>query len=189
MKVALFFGSFNPIHVGHLIIAERVLDASGCQALWLVVSPQNPFKKKQTLAPAVDRYYMCELAVDNNPRLRANNIEFALPKPSFTVDTLTVLTDRYPTHQFCLVMGGDNLAHLHKWKNYEAILKYYPIFVYPRPGQGDLPDYPNVTVTPAPFLDISASYVRQLVQEKKSLKYLLPDPVIDYINRKNLYGA
>lgn len=189
MKVALFFGTFNPVHHGHLIIAETALNETETDQVWLVVSPQNPFKKRSNLLNEYDRYRICELAVGEHPRLRASNVEFALPKPSYTIDTLTHLAERYRSYCFSILMGADNLSALHKWKNYEAILRHYPIFAYPRPGEvpPETP-YANTTIIEGPLLHISATRIRQLLAEGKSARYLTPQPALDYITEKALYA-
>lgn len=187
MKIGLYFGSFNPIHIGHLIIAETLYDRTGLDQVWFVVSPQNPFKKRQSLAHEHDRLRMVELAIDDNFHFRASDVEFQMPRPSYTIDTLTYLTEQHPQHQFCLFLGSDNLVQLKKWKNYEQILKYHEIFVYPRPGESKEFDHPSIQVIDAPLLDISATYIRKSIQEGKSVKYLLPEPVTDYIRDKKLY--
>lgn len=189
MKVGLYFGSFNPIHVGHLILAQTALNESEMDAVWFVVSPQNPFKQKKNLLSEFDRYRMVELAVEANPRLHASNVEFSLAKPSYTIDTLTHLRDRYPSYQFSLIMGQDNLQHFHKWKKHEAILKYYPIYVYPREGTeaSDFDEHPNVSFFKAPLLNISASYIRKVIQEGKSVRYMVVSKVHDYLEKEGLY--
>ena len=189
MKVGLFFGSFNPIHVGHLIIAQTMLNHSDCDQVWLVVSPQNPFKDKATLLAEQDRYTMCELATQNHDQIFASNYEFLLPKPSYTIDTLVHLTAQFPSYRFALLMGSDNLVSLPKWKNHQAILDYYPIYVYLRPNVEviELPS-PLTKVISAPMLDISATKVRELIKSGKSVRYLLPDPVVEYINANQLYA-
>lgn len=190
MKIGLFFGSFNPLHIGHLIIAESVLNETDLKEVWFMVSPQNPFKKKASLLDEYDRLRMVELAVEEHERLRASNIEFFLPKPSYTIDTLTHLTDRYPKHEFCLIMGEDNLQHLHKWKNYEAILEHYPIYAYPRQGSDGekFEQHPQVTPFEMPLLDISATRIRKMLKEGKSVRFLVHDKVRDYIEAGNLYA-
>lgn len=190
MKVGLFFGSFNPIHQGHLILAEAALSKTDIQELWFVISPQNPFKKKKNLLSEYDRLKMAELALEDHDKLRASNIEFFLPKPSYTIDTLTHLADKYRKHEFSLIMGQDNLQYLHKWKNYEAILKYYSIYVYPRieAKPGPLDDHEHVHLFEAPLLNISATYIRQQLQAGGSIRYLVPDSVREYIERGNLYA-
>jgi nicotinate-nucleotide adenylyltransferase len=146
MKIGLFFGSFNPIHVGHLIIANYMATQTDLEKVWLVVSPHNPLKPKKTLARDHDRLHLVRLGIGDNPRLEASNVEFGLPKPSYTIDTLTFLREKYPQHEFSLIMGGDNIATLHLWKNYEQILAHYDIYVYQRPGSepGALGAHPRV---------------------------------------------
>jgi len=191
MKVGLFFGSFNPIHQGHLILAEAVLNKTDIQELWFIISPQNPFKQKKNLLSEYDRLKLVELAVEDHDKVRASNIEFFLPKPSYTIDTLTHLADKYRKHEFALVMGQDNLQHLHKWKNYEAILKYYPIYVYPRitAEPGPLDEHPAVTLFEAPLLNISATYIRTEIKAGNSIRYLVPEEVRAYIEKKGLYKS
>lgn len=152
MKVGLFFGSFNPVHTGHMIIAHYMAEYTDLEQVWIIVSPQNPFKKKDTLANDYDRLHLVHLAIGDHLHLRASNIEFNLPKPSYTIDTLTYLHEKYPEHEFCLIMGGDNLASLPKWKNYEQILAHHHIYVYSRPNidPGPLVSHPRVTMAEAP---------------------------------------
>jgi nicotinate-nucleotide adenylyltransferase len=184
MHIGLFFGSFNPVHVGHLIIAEAALNHTGIDRLWMIVSPQNPFKKKANLLSEYNRLRMAELGIGDNIRMQASNIEFHLPKPSYTIDTLTYLRDKYPDYTFSLIMGQDNLLYFHKWKNYEAILKYYKVFVYPRGNdtpETELDDHPNVSFFKAPLLDISATYIRETIRSDKSIRYLVPEAVREYL--------
>jgi nicotinate-nucleotide adenylyltransferase len=184
MHIGLFFGSFNPVHVGHLIIAEAALNHTGIDRLWMIVSPQNPFKKKANLLSEYNRLRMAELGIGDNIRMQASNIEFHLPKPSYTIDTLTYLRDKYPDYTFSLIMGQDNLLYFHKWKNYEAILKYYKVFVYPRGNdtpKTELDDHPNVSFFKAPLLDISATYIRETIRSDKSIRYLVPEAVREYL--------
>lgn len=187
MKIGLYFGSFNPIHVGHLIIAQTLFQRGGLDQVWFVVSPQNPFKKQESLAHEHDRLRMVELAIDDNFQFRASDVEFRMPRPSYTIDTLTYLSDKYPQHQFSLFLGSDNLNHFHKWKNYQAILEHYPILVYPRPGEVKMLDHPGISYLDAPLLDISATFIRQSIQEGLSVRYLLPERVEQYIADKKLY--
>ncbi len=189
MKIGLFFGSFNPIHVGHLIIAETAINETSLNEVWIMVSPQNPFKMKVNLASEYDRLRMVEIAIGNHPKIRASNFEFFLPKPSYTIDTLVALTEKYPSHQFSLIMGEDNLLHLHKWKNYEALLKYYPILVYPRLGAEtkDLPEYKNVKRFPLTYLDISSTHIREQIANKKEARFALGEGVFEYIQKQHLY--
>lgn len=190
MKVGLFFGSFNPIHMGHLIIAETALDEAKLDRVWFVVSPQNPFKDKKSLLHEQDRIRMVEMAIGDNYRLLASNVEFLMPQPSYTIDTLTYLSEKYKSYTFSLIMGADNLQFLHKWKNYEAILNYYKIHVYPRPESVIPPQYenhPSIALFQAPLLDISATYIRQRIKDNKSIHYLLPESVEQFIKKKQLY--
>ncbi|MDX1909107.1 MAG: nicotinate (nicotinamide) nucleotide adenylyltransferase [Bacteroidia bacterium] len=189
MKIGLFFGSFNPIHIGHQIIAQTVLNETALDYVWLIVSPHNPLKEKRNLIGEYDRLKMAELAFEGNDRILASNVEFTLPRPSYTIDTLTHLADKYRSYEFSLIMGQDNLLYLDRWKKYEVILKYYPLYVYPRSGQGATPfdTHPAVHTFEAPLLDISATRIRQLVQEQKSIRYLVSEPVRTYIEQSALF--
>jgi nicotinate-nucleotide adenylyltransferase len=188
VKVALFFGSFNPIHVGHLILAQNVLNETDCRQVWLVVSPHNPHKDKKSLLNAHDRLRLCELALEDRFDIRPTNIEFSLPQPSYTIDTLKALNQRHPGAEFRLLMGGDNLATLHKWKEYRTIVENYPIIVYPRLGTEPPPaNYPNVRMLSGPMLEISATQIRELISAGKSVKYMVPERALDYILSRGLY--
>ena len=190
MNIGLYFGSFNPIHIGHLIIANHVLEASDLDKIWFVVSPQNPLKESATLLNEYDRLFLVELAVKDNSKFRASNVEFHLPKPSYTIDTLTYLKEKFPYERFSVIMGSDSYRNLHHWKNFEQIIDQYAIVVYERPG------FPvdkaktlseNVSFMEAPFLDISASYIRKTIQNNLSIKYLVPDVVAAYIEENGYY--
>jgi nicotinate-nucleotide adenylyltransferase len=189
MKIGLFFGSFNPIHHGHLIIANTMAHYTDLQQVWLVVSPHNPHKRQESLLHEHDRLDMVEKAVAGNNRLKASDIEFHLPRPSYTIDTLTYLQEKYPQHEFALIMGGDNLTHFKKWKNYEQILTYYQILIYPRPyvQATELDTHPNITFVTAPLMDISATFIREAIRQNKPIKYLVPESVEEYIFRKKFY--
>lgn len=187
MKIGLYFGSFNPIHLGHLVIADVMQDRTDLDEVWFVVSPQNPLKKQSALLHEFDRLKMVELAIADHFYFRATDVEFRMPRPSYTVDTLAFLSDKYPQHQFKLIVGGDNLTHFHKWKNHEVILEQYGLYVYPRPGEKKLPEHPNIQYVEAPLMDISATYIRDSVKQGHSVKYLLPEAVEDYIRDKKLY--
>jgi nicotinate-nucleotide adenylyltransferase len=188
-RTGLFFGSFNPIHIGHLIIANFMATQTDLDEVWLVVSPQNPLKPKSSLANDYDRLHLARIAVEDNPLLRVSQIEFRLPKPSFTIDTLIYLREKYPDREFALIMGGDNLSTLPKWKNYEILLRDYSIRVYRRAGNqaGELAAHPNVKIYEAPLLDLSATYIRKCIKEGKSIRYLVPEPVFEYLSNNRLY--
>jgi len=187
MRIGLYFGSFNPVHIGHLVIAEAAAEAGGFDQVWLVVSPQSPFKSKPSLLNEHDRLRLVELAVADNPRLEASNVEYGLPRPSYTIDTLDALERQFPSYQFSLVMGGDNLPTLPRWKAYDR-LRHYPIYVYPRPGESlDGHDLPHLHVIPSPLMDVSATAIRQRLQAGQSVRYLLPEPVRQYIADHGLY--
>ncbi|MCB0687310.1 MAG: nicotinate-nucleotide adenylyltransferase [Saprospiraceae bacterium] len=190
MKVGLFFGSFNPVHTGHMIIANQIVHLTGLDQVWMVVSPHNPLKKKSTLANDFDRLHLVNLAIGENTRIKASNIEFNLPKPSYTVDTLTYLLEKYPDYQFVLIMGADNLETLHKWKNYEKILQNHEIYVYLRPGSNAQITFDNHHITilqQFPLLDISSTYVRECLQKGISIQYLVPDAVFEYLDGSTMY--
>lgn len=188
--IGLFFGSFNPVHVGHMIIANHMATHTDLHEIWMVVSPQNPLKPKSSLANNYDRLDLVKTAIGAAPGIRASNIEFDLPQPSYTVDTLAYLREKYPQKDFALIMGGDNLATLEKWKNYEVLLRDYKIYVYQRPGYtlGKFAEHPNVTVLDdVPLMHISASYIRKCLRENKSVKYLVTDAVYDSLEKSGLY--
>lgn len=199
-RTALFFGSFNPIHVGHLIIANTILQVAatkgsqhqnmeGIDEVWFVVSPQNPLKERATLLADHHRMQMVRRAIEDNYRLRACDIEMHLPVPSYTVVTLAALGEKYPDREFCLIMGSDNLANLHKWRNYEYILENYRILVYPRPGSERcaLREHRNVTMVDVPMIDISSSYIREQIAARKDVRYLLTEPVYKYLTEMHFY--
>ncbi len=190
-KIGLFFGSFNPIHVGHLIIANYMATQTDLEEVWMVVSPQNPLKKKNSLARDHDRLHLVRIAIDENPNLRASDIEFGLPQPSYTIDTLAYITEKFPQHEFTLIMGGDNLGTLHKWKNYELLLQRYSIYVYQRPDYdlGELAEHPSVQLFQAPLMQISASYIRKCIKNGHSIQYLVPESVYEYLSSSGLYRS
>lgn len=188
-RIALFFGSFNPIHVGHLIIANTMQQQEGIDEVWFVVSPQNPLKERATLLADHHRMQMVRRAIEDNYRLRACDIEMHLPVPSYTVVTLAALAEKYPDREFCLIMGSDNLANLHRWRNYEYILENYKIYVYPRPGSERCAsrEHPNVTMVDVPMIDISSSYIREQIAARKDVRYLLTEPVYKYLTEMHFY--
>lgn len=188
MKIGLFFGSFNPIHHAHLIIANHILNESVVDKIWFVVSPHNPLKESKSLLNENQRFYLTSLAVENDERLKATEIEFSLPRPSYTSVTLAHLTEKYRKHEFFVIMGGDSFQNITKWKNYEFILKNYSIILYNRPGF-DISERHNAQIIEmnAPLLELSATQIRQLIKEKKSIKYLLPENVIEEIEKGGYY--
>lgn len=198
-KIGLFFGSFNPIHVGHLIVANIMAENTDLSKVWFVVSPQNPLKPSKGLLHEHDRYDMVKAAIADNYKLVVSDVEFHMPRPSYTIDTLAVLTEKYPQTEFRIIIGEDNLANFEKWKNHEQILNNYGLYVYPRPGVTnnnltrhghDRPDNyqdANVKIVEAPLLDISATFIRQCIRDKKSIRYMVPEPVEELIRLRNFY--
>ena len=188
MKVGLFFGSFNPVHNGHLIIAQHILNETDLAQVWLIISPQNPFKQQKHLLNEYDRLHLANLAIQKTAALKAIDIEFRLPKPSYTTTTLAYLEEKYPQHQFAIIMGSDSLQNLDKWKNAETIINHYPIHAYTRPGFPVIqPNVKQLTVLQAPLLEISATHIRELIQQGKSIRFLVPDIVCDEIERAGYY--
>lgn len=189
MKVGLFFGSFNPVHVGHLIIAQTMVDATDLREVWFVVSPQNPFKKSQSLLHEHDRYHMVELAIQDNPSFKACDIELRMPRPSYTADTLTKLRDTYPQHTFVLIIGEDNLESFPRWKAASAILERHALYYYPRPyaAAASIIGHPQINKVDAPLLDISATFIRENIQKGHGVQYLVPPEVEGYIKLKKFW--
>ncbi len=187
MKVGLFFGTFNPIHVGHLIIANYFAEFTDLDKIWFVISPHNPLKDKSELLNQYDRLHLVNLAIEYDTRFRTSNIEFKLPQPSYTIDTLIYLKEKHPQHEFVLLMGSDNLVSLHKWKNYEILLSNYQIYVYRRLNANPVFENKKVKIFDVPLLNISASFIRQCIREKKSVRYLLPESVYNYVTEMNYY--
>jgi nicotinate-nucleotide adenylyltransferase len=190
MNIGLFFGSFNPVHTGHMIIAQHLANQDEIDEVWLVVSPQNPFKNKADLLNESDRLHMVNLAVESNPKIKSCDVEFNLPRPSYTVDTLAHLKKLFPQHVFALIMGSDSLNSFPKWKDHEHILKHHIIYIYNRPNQDEnipLMSHPNVKICKAPYLDISSTGIRNTISTGLSARYLLPDAVFDYVQAKRLY--
>ena len=188
-KTGLYFGSFNPIHVGHLIIAEYLVEHSDLQELWFVVSPQNPLKKKASLLDDRERLHIVNLAIEDDIRFKACDVEFSLPKPSYTSYTLQVLREQHPNREFCLIMGEDNLQTFTKWFNWEYILEYYHLYVYPRPGYsgGDFRTHPHVHLVDAPQMEISSTQIREGILEGRSVWYMLPERVFRYLDEEGFY--
>ena len=189
MKIGLYFGSFNPIHSGHLVIAGYMAEFSDLKQVWMVVSPHNPLKPAGTLLQDYHRFHLVELGIGSNRKLKASKIEFELARPSYTVVTLAYLQDKYPKHEFSLIMGADNLENLHKWKNFELILEHHDIYVYPRPNHdgGNLKDHPRVKWIDAPQMEISSSFIRKSIKEGKDVRYMMPETVAEYIDEMNFY--
>ena len=188
MKVGLYFGSFNPIHVGHLILANHILNESGLDRIWFVVSPLNPFKKTENLLNEYDRLHLVQKAIEGDVRLKASDIEFSLPKPSYTVHTLAYLEEKYSEYRFFIIMGSDGFQNLDKWKNPETIVANYPIIIYKRPGFEVYNKLnANITVMNAPLLDISSTHIRALIQSGKSIRYLVPPAVEEEIMASGLF--
>ena len=189
MEVGLFFGSFNPIHTGHMIIANLVKETTAVEEVWFIVSPQNPFKKNKNLLHEFDRLDMVNAAISDDYKFRSSDIEFNMPRPSYTIDTLTLLQEKHPKKRFHLIIGEDNLESFPKWKNHEKILEHFSLIVYPRPKASPsyLIKFDKIKMIDAPEVDISATLIRKLVREGKSIKYLVPDPVASLIASKKYF--
>jgi len=188
MKIGLYFGSFNPVHVAHLIIANHILNETDIEKIWFVVSPQNPFKEESNLLNEYHRLHLLRLATEDDIRIKASDIEFTLPKPSYTTATLSYLADKYPEYEFCIVMGSDSFQNLHKWKNYEVIVKNYPVFVYRRPGfETENNIGADLHLLNAPLLQLSSTQIRKYIKEGKSVRYMIPDKVLEEINKGGYY--
>ena len=182
MKIGLYFGSFNPVHNGHLLIANYVMNYTDIEQLWMVVSPQNPLKPSKSLLNEYHRLGLIQLALEGESKIKASTIEFKLPKPSYTIDTLTYLREKYPDHQFSIIMGSDSFINLTKWKNYELIINNYPLYIYQRK------DYPinnkikaNILILDATLLEISSTKIREMIKKGKSIRWLVPDIVKEEI--------
>ena len=188
MHIGLYFGSFNPIHIGHLIVANHVAEHTDVDKIWFVVSPHNPLKDSHTLLNEYDRLHLVQLAIDDNSRFRASNVEFHLPKPSYTIDTLTYLAEKFPLETFSVVMGSDSFQNIHRWKNYEQLVSQYSFIVYNRPGFEIKEEHgAKIRTVDAPLLDISSTFIRRQIRERRSVRYVLPDKVREYIEASNYY--
>jgi len=188
MNIGLYFGSFNPIHIGHLIIANHVLNETPINKIWFIVSPQNPFKESKTLLNEFDRLHLVRLATQDDTRIKCSDIEFNLPKPSYTSNTLTFLEEKYSEHQFSLIMGSDSYQNLDKWKNYKTIIDNYPIYVYKREGHEIKKNFDKDPLTlNAPIIQISASQIREHIRSAKSIRYLVPEIVREEIESRKFY--
>lgn len=191
MKIGLYFGTFNPIHVGHMIIANHMAEHSDLEQIWMVVTPHNPHKQKNTLLDDYQRLHLVRLATEEYPKIKPSDIEFKLPQPNYTVNTLAHLMEKYPQHEFSLIMGEDNLKSLHKWKNYEYILQHHDIYIYPRVSEEaenpTLKSHPKVHWIDAPIVEISSTFIRDCIKNKKNIRPLLPLPVWEYVDHNNFY--
>ncbi len=192
MRVGLFFGTFNPIHIGHLILANHMAEFTDkLDEVWLVITPMSPFKQKKTLLDNHHRLAIANIAVEDYPKIKTCTIEFGLPQPNYTIDTLVHLEEKYPQHQFSLIMGEDNIRGFHKWKNYDVILENYDIFVYPRISEGkmdvNLMNHPKIHRINAPIIEISSTFIRKGIKDKKNVQTMLQKEVWKYIDEMNFY--
>ena len=191
MKIGLYFGSFNPIHIGHLVIANHMAEYSDLDQIWFVVTPLSPFKKKSSLLDNYQRLEMVHLATEDYDKLQPSAIEFSLKQPNFTIDTLTYLHEKFPKNEFALIMGEDNLKGFHKWKNYELILQHHNIYVYPRLSEGKVEsqfnNHPKIIKVDAPIMELSSTFIRKSIKDGKNVKPMLPHHVWDYVDEMNFY--
>jgi len=191
-KIGLFFGSFNPIHIGHLILANYILENDDLYEIWFIVSPQNPFKSNRNLLNEYNRLEMVDLALKNYPKMKANDIEFNLPRPSYTIDTLTHLSEKFPNYEFCLIMGEDILESLPKWKNYEILIKNHKLIVYPRifserKKNNEYLQNANINIVNAPIIELSATQIRNMIKKDKNIRPMLPPEVFEYLEGSDFY--
>lgn len=188
MKIGLYFGSFNPVHIGHCIIASHFVQNTDLERVWMVVSPQNPFKESSSLLNEYHRLHLVKLATENETKLKASDIEFHLPRPSYTIDTLAYLTEKHPEHQFSIIMGSDGLQNLHKWKNAAVLVKQHDLYLYKRPGFEIVNTLAaRIHTAEAPLLEISSTHIREMIKQGKSVRYLVPDKVLEEIERYHYY--
>jgi nicotinate-nucleotide adenylyltransferase len=189
LKTGLFFGTFNPVHMGHLVIANYIAEFTDLEEVWMIVSPQNPLKNSDSLLKENERFQFASLAIEDYKKIKVSNVEFDLPKPSYTINTLKYLSEKFPQHEFVIIMGTDNLEILNKWKDYEQILSYYEIYAYPRLSfnGGELKNHPKVKFIPAPLIEISATFIRKAIKEKKDIRFMMPESVFKYIKEKHFY--
>ena len=191
MKIGLFFGTFNPIHIGHLTIANYIAEFSDLDQVWFVVTPHSPFKKKNSLLDDYQRLEMVHLATEDYTKLRPSDIEFKLPQPNYTINTLTYLQEKYTSHEFALIMGEDNLKSFHKWKNYQVILELHDIYVYPRVSEGKLEtqfdDHERIHHVNAPIMELSSTFIRKAIKKGKNIRPMLPEKVWKFVDEMNFY--
>ena len=191
MKVGLFFGSFNPIHIGHLAIANYMVEFTDLDKVWFVISPHNPLKQKTTLLPDIQRLNMVRIAIEYDNRFKASSIEFDLPQPSYTINTLTYLKEKHPENEFVLIMGSDGLDTFHKWKNYKELIATYQRYIYPRPGTTKelLQNIENGIIINAPLIEISSTFIRESIIKGKDVRYFLPEKVWQYLEEMNFFRS
>ena len=190
MKIGLFFGSFNPIHNWHLIIANHILNETELNKIWFIISPQNPFKESHSLLNSYDRLHLVNKAIESDNRMKASDIEFNLPKPSYTSTTLAYLAEKYPEHKFFIIIGSDSFQNLGKWKNFEFIVNNYEIIIYKRPGFEVINTLrAKIEVMNAPLLEISSTYIRELVKKNKSIKYLVPESIEQEVQHNHFFQS
>lgn len=190
MKIGLFFGTFNPIHVGHMVIANYMVEFTDLEQVWMVVTPQNPFKQKQSMLKDYDRLHLVNLAIGEDSKIKSSNIEFDLPQPNYTVDTLTYLKEKHNEHEFALIMGADNLNSFKRWKNHENILENHELYVYPRVDSndgGELKHHSKVNYVEAPIISISSSFIRKAIKAQKDVRHYMPNEVSNYVDEMNFY--
>ncbi len=189
MKIGLFFGSFNPIHIGHLVIADYMAEFTDLDKVWFIISPHNPLKEKTSLLADNQRLHMVSLAIEDNRKLKASSIEFKLTQPSYTINTLNVLKDKYPGHDFVLIMGSDNLYTFHKWRNYKEILENFEIYVYPRKDYNEsrFHLHPKIKLVETPLMEISSSFIRKSIKNKKDVRYMMPEVSYKYMRDMHFY--
>ena len=191
MKIGLFFGTFNPIHIGHIIIANYIVEFSELDEVWFVITPLSPFKKKKSILANHHRLAIATIAVEGYPKLKTSDIEFKMPEPNYTINTLLHIEEKYPEKQFCLIMGEDNLKGFHKWKNYEAILQNYELYVYPRVSEGIVENqflnHPKIKKVDAPIVEISSTFIRKAIKNKKDIRPMLSPNVWKYIDEMNFF--
>ena len=188
MRIGLFFGSFNPMHIGHKVIASYIAEYTDLEKVCFIVSPQNPFKKKQNLLAEYHRLMIIRMEIEDNPKLQVSDIEFNMPKPSYTIDTLVRLQEKYPENEYSIIMGSDNFHTFHKWKDYEQILSNHSVYVYTRPGLDINRNNENIHIIQGvPQINISASFIRESIKQKKDVSYLVPEKAWQYIDEMNFY--